>query len=142
MTTTNGPPNGAVLRPWTIKAMPEELTQRAVAAARRRQETVAELVSRALARELDGPSVVMRSDQIEPSKPASEQGEGRSLTVVGAPRSAPVDPRSDPRSDQVGLRDLVEMARALTPPEKDSEAMRLARSMVRDRLRALRMGSA
>jgi hypothetical protein len=36
------------------------------------------------------------------------------------------------------LRELASMARELTPPDKDSEAMRLARSLVRDRLKALR----
>ena len=47
-------PPGAVLRPWTIKAMPEELTAKVVAMARRRQETVADVVTRALYRELNG----------------------------------------------------------------------------------------
>jgi hypothetical protein len=41
-------------------------------------------------------------------------------------------------SPHAELRELVGLARASTPPDRDSEALRLARSMVRDRMRALR----
>ena len=70
------PPPGAVLRPWTVKSIPEENTQRAAATARRRQETVADLVTRALVRELDSPTTLVpsdgRSDQSRPSKPVAD----------------------------------------------------------------------
>ena len=104
------PSDPPVLRPWTIKAMPEALTQKAVAAAKRRQETVAELVTRALARELDSPTVL---------HPANQQ----------------VIPTNG--SDLDELEQLAKLARLLTEPGQRSRALSEARRLVAWRLRAI-----
>lgn len=110
------PEGAAILRPWTIKAMPEDLTERAAKTARRNQETVAELVSRALVRELDSPLAIVRSDQSPPSIP-------------------PAADQADPIGDFVMLGRLaVEMHAAIG----DHPAAKSVLAMVRARAIALR----
>ena len=104
------------IKPWTIKSVASEVRDLAIIAARKEGLTVGQWLERVI-------------------RAATAESDGQSL-IVSPPRSAPVSLQSD----QVGLRELVAMARELTPPEKDSEAMKLARSVVRDRLRALRSG--
>jgi hypothetical protein len=101
-----------ILRPWTIKAMPAELTERAARTARRRQETVAELVSRALVRELDYPTDIVRSDQPEPSKP---------LAFLTAPAADTV---------VVSLAVLARLAQDTALPGKDSRALQAVRRAI------------
>lgn len=105
--------SGAILRPWTIKAMPEELTRRAVAAARRKQESVADLVTRALMHELDSP------------------------TVFGPLVSAQDNRSPVYQEDMAELEQLARLARLLTEEGKTSRALAEARRLVSLRLHAL-----
>ena len=89
--------------------MPEALTQKAVAAAKRRQETVAELVTRALARELDSPTILHPANQ----------------SVIPA------------NGDLDELEQLAKLARLLTEPGQRSRALSEARRLVAWRLRAI-----
>jgi hypothetical protein len=119
-------------KPWLVKDFPVSLREDITRAAAGQGATVGQwLVAHFQKFGIDGVEVNrVYPVAIIPGKPSPPP----------ATALAPVAAVGD--SPHAELRDLVEMARALTPPEKDSEAMRLARSMVRDRLRALRMGSA
>jgi hypothetical protein len=108
------PPVGE-LKDWAVKQFPVAMRLAITAAAERRNMTVAQFLIRHF-----------ETHGIDGDLPPST-----ALTVVGQPGN-----RSANGSE---LRELVQIAREATPDGKDSEAMRLARSMVRDRLRALRM---
>ena len=117
------PVTGAVdaAAPWTIENISVETRNLVVAAARRDGLTVGQWLDRRVREwEADG------SPAVSPSQP----GMARPLTVVG--------PAAAPRSDLDDLRELVRMARELTPADKDTDVLRAARRVVRDRLRAMR----
>lgn len=100
-------------KPWTIKSVANEVRDLANIAARREGLTVGQWLERVI-------------------RAATTESDGRSLTL-SPPRSAMVSP---PQSDRAELRELVAMAREATPG-KDSDALKLARRIVRDRLLAV-----
>ena len=111
------------IKPWTIKSIASEARDLAVMAARREGRTVGQWLERVIRLATAGEFTVDRQ-----GLPLSD----RALTTVG-PRKL--------RSDHDELRELVQMARELSPPDQDTEVMRLARATVRDRLKALRTAS-
>jgi hypothetical protein len=105
---------------WKIRSMDEGDSRSAVAAAERSKVTTAVWVGAAIREKI------------------AREREGVTGEVI-QPESAPAPANGVGSIDD--LFRLAEMARTLTPPNKDSrdsEAMQLARSMVRDRLKALR----
>jgi hypothetical protein len=114
--------------PWTIKAVPTETRNKVIAAARQEGLTVGQWLERRVNEWLaDGGPV-----RVSHGQPAT----GQELVPVSHGQ-----PRSETQADHGELRELVRMARELTPPDRDSEALKLARGVVRDRLRALRSGT-
>ena len=112
--------------PWTIKAVPTETRNQVIAAARQEGLTVGQWLERRI-NEWLGDGGPVRVSQGQP---------GGALVPVSR-----CQPGSETRADHGELRELVRMARELTPPDRDSEALKLARGVVRDRLRALRGGT-
>jgi len=109
------------VKPWTIKSIASEARDLAIMAARREQLTVGQWLERLIRQATAGEFVADRQ-----GAPLS----GGQLVHVGS--------KTAPRSDHEELDDLARMARSLTPPDKDSAAMRLARSLVVDRLKGLK----
>lgn len=105
--------------PWTIKAVPTETRNRVIAAARQEGLTVGQWLERRV------------NEWLADGEPMRVAG-----TLVPVSRS---QPRLETQANHAELRELAQLARELTPPDKDSEALKLARGVVRDRLRALRL---
>ena len=97
--------------------MPTETRNKVTIAARKEGLTVGQWLERRVNEWLEDGGPVRVSH--------GQPGNGRELALV-SPQSA------------LGLRELVEMARDLTPPDKDTKVMQVARAAVLDRLKALR----
>lgn len=108
--------------PWTIKAVASETRNKVIAAARQEGLTVGQWLERRV------------NEWLEDGGPV-RVSHGQHGALVPVSRG---QPQLETRANHAELRELVQMARDLTPPEKDSEALKLARSVVRDRLKALR----
>lgn len=109
--------------PWTIKAVPTELRNRVIKAARQEGLTVSQWLERHVNEWLDEGGPV----HVSPDQP----GSASALVRVGPNRM----PQGDLRISE--LRELVQLARDLSPSPEDT-LLRLARSTVRERLRALK----
>jgi hypothetical protein len=109
------------LEAWQIREFPRELRQAVINEAKARRMSPGEFATRIF--------VAARQAGWDSFAPAPSS-KGGQLVTTGP------QPSAGPQGD--GLSELIQMARAMTPPDKDSEAMRLARSMVRDRLQAIR----
>ena len=105
--------------PWTIKSVATATRDAVTKAARQEGLTVGQWLERRVAEWLEdgGPVRVSRGALVPVSRG---------------------QPASETRADHNELRDLVHMARDLTPPDKDSAVLRLARATVRDRLKGLK----
>jgi hypothetical protein len=107
--------------PWTIKAVAKATRDAVTLAARKEGLTVGQWLERRVKEWTEDGGPV----RVSHSQPAS----GQELALVSPP--------SSPGADRSELGALVRMARELSPPDKDTEVMRVARAAVRDRLRAL-----
>jgi hypothetical protein len=105
--------------PWTIKAVRTETRN---AAARREGLTVGQWLERRV------------NEWLADGGPVRGEGQPGFGQLVPVSRG---HPGPETRADREELRELVAMARELTPPDKDSEALKLARGAERDRLEAL-----
>jgi hypothetical protein len=108
--------------PWTIKAVGTETRNRVTVAARKEGLTVGQWLERRVNEWLDDGGPV----RVSPGQPGNGQEFAR------------VSPLSLPGSDRSELAELVRMAKDLSPDQPDAPLLRLARGVVRDRLRALR----
>lgn len=96
------------LRHWQVKDFPEEKRKAVTTAAAQAGKTVAAWLEPAIDRALADEGRVGEVTQFTPAAVNSRE-----------------------------LRELAELARMLTPPDRDSEAMRRARSLVNRRLKAV-----
>jgi hypothetical protein len=110
--------------PWTVKAVSTETRNRVTVAARKEGLTVGQWLERRVNEWLEDGGPV----RVIPGQPGNGQGFAR------------VSPLSLPGSDRSELSELVKMARDLSPADQpDAPLLRLARGVVRDRLKALRL---
>jgi hypothetical protein len=107
--------------PWTIKSFPTTTRNKVIAFARKEGLTVGQWIERRVEEYEDMGAPV----RVSPGQPGSETG-----------ALVPVSPGLQPR--ETGLRDLVSMARELSPNETDTSLLRLARAAVRDQLQSFR----
>lgn len=108
------------LKPWNVKDFPSALRQQITLAASKQGVTVAEWLTAYFQKHgIEGEAL-----------PAVNPVKANQLTVFRSP------PQPVPQASE--LHELAQLARTVTPPDKDSEAMQVARSMIRDRLKALR----
>lgn len=104
------------VKDWAVKQFPVAMRKAVTAAADRRGMTVAEFMVRHF--EMHG---------IDGGAAPVTRGVARPDTLATLPPSGVAE-----------LRELVTMAVSLSPADQDSQAKRLARAMVRDRLKAMR----
>jgi hypothetical protein len=107
--------------PWTIKSVSVETRNKVTIAARKEGLTIGQWLERRVAEWLEdgGPVRVSKG----------QPGNGKELVPVS---------RGQPdRPDLSQLRELVTMARELSPADKDTSLLRDARRAVRNRLRAM-----
>jgi hypothetical protein len=106
------------IKPWTIKAVASEVRDLAIMAARREGLTTGQWLERVIRQAVaDGDSRAPRT--------------GKEVAIV--PTSPPATPSAEP-----DFRELVRLAREVTPEGKDSEAMKEARRQINQRLKSLR----
>ena len=121
---------------WTIKQVPLRTRLRASAAARKAGQPMWQWLEGAV----ELAAAQQEQNTVTPPGPTEANNHTKrgqlSLVPSAGTQLIPVDNQPQPR--RLELHDLVQMARAMTPPDKDSEAMRLARSLIRDRLKVLR----
>jgi hypothetical protein len=103
--------------PWTIKAVPTETRNKVIVAARKEGLTVGQWLERRV------------NEWIEDGGPVRVNG----ADMVPVSRR---HPESETRADMSDLKDLVQLARDLSPSPDDS-LLRLAKTTVRKRLRLL-----
>jgi hypothetical protein len=115
MTSMNEPMD--VVGPWTIKAVPTEIRNKVMIAARQEGLTVGQWLERRV------------NEWTEDGGPVRVR---RELVPV-----SPGQPRLETRADIAELGELVRMARELTPEGKQTQVMQTARAAVQNRLKSM-----
>ena len=112
------------LSAWQVRDFPEELRRQIADQARREDMTVGEFLTRCM---------VLLRDAGWP-----RAGNDPSNTFANTSTAVAIRGGQHVPPGHTELRELAQMARDLTPPDKDTAVLREARAVVRARIKALR----